>query len=494
MDICRREFNACVLAGLASRFLAAAPRAKLLVLVVLEQLRPDVLESLIPQFGPGGFRRLLEKSAYYPDCRHLASTFSSSSLATLATGTWPAQHGIVADRWYDRASRRAVRASEEALLATTLAAEAARDKTSKVFVISLDEAQARLFAGTRQARAFWMNQRGEFVTSADWPAWLSDYNRVKPVENLHDAPWRAIAARPGAPPLRTLWFDKEKPEQFLALYKSSPFGQEAQFAFLGELIAREGLGQGEGLDFVCLLAGSSALLGYETGGLSALMQQMVLRLDLHLQFLLDALAKSPGENAFDLALVGAHGAPPAPEEGVYSRMAVNGETLAQGIEKSLLQTPGSGRVEKYVYPFLYLDTSALRDPEPARQAAARAAMLNPAVADYYIAGGSASTRDEWQRRFRNSFHRSRSGDVMLSYRPDYVEDYGTGRGISYGSLYSYDVSVPLFLYGPHFRAGTFESPVESVDVAPTLAHVMGIGAPSSSVGRILGEALVHGED
>ncbi|MBZ5581878.1 MAG: alkaline phosphatase family protein [Acidobacteriia bacterium] len=492
MDICRRQFSAWVLAGLAGRVLAAGPRSKLLVLVLLEQFRPDVLESLIPQFGSAGFRRLLEKSAYFPDCRHLASTFSSSAIATLATGTWPAQHGIVADRWFDRASRKPVLASDEALLATTLAAQAARDASSRVFVVSMDQAQARLFAGTRRARVFWMNQRGEFVTGSDWPDWLTDFNRVKPVENLHDAPWMALAARPGAPPLRTLRFDPDKPEQFLTLYKSSPFGQEAQFAFLGELITRERLGQGEGLDFICLLAGSSALLGYETGGFSPLMEQLMLKLDLHLQYLLDTLAKSPGENAFDLALVGAHGAPPAPEENAYARMAVNGEALAQAIEKSLAAGAGS-HVEKYLYPFLYLDANAFRDPEPARLAAARAALQNAAVADYYTAGGAASTRDEWQRRFRNSFHPRRSGDVMLSYRPEYVEDYGKGRGISYGSLYNYDVSVPLFLYGPHFRAGSFGSPVESVDVAPTLAHVMGVAAPSSATGRILGEALSGGD-
>jgi arylsulfatase A-like enzyme len=78
---------------------------------------------------------------------------------------------------------------------------------------------------------------------------------------------------------------------------------------------------------------------------------------------------------------------------------------------------------------------------------------------------------------------------MLSYRPEYVEDFGAGRGISYGSLYNYDARVPLFFYGPQFRAGVFEAPVETVDVAPTLARAMGIAEPSSAVGRVLGEAL-----
>jgi arylsulfatase A-like enzyme len=83
----------------------------------------------------------------------------------------------------------------------------------------------------------------------------------------------------------------------------------------------------------------------------------------------------------------------------------------------------------------------------------------------------------------------RSGDVMLSYRPEYVEDFGAGRGVSYGSLYNYDARVPLIFYGPQFRAGVFESPVEAVDVAPTLARVIGIAEPSSAAGRVLGEAL-----
>jgi arylsulfatase A-like enzyme len=78
---------------------------------------------------------------------------------------------------------------------------------------------------------------------------------------------------------------------------------------------------------------------------------------------------------------------------------------------------------------------------------------------------------------------------MLSYRPEYVEDFEAGRGVSYGSLYNYDAVVPLFFYGPQFRAGVFEAPVEAVDVAPTLARAMGIPVPSSSVGRVLGEAL-----
>ena len=130
--------------------------------------------------------------------------------------------------------------------------------------------------------------------------------------------------------------------------------------------------------------------------------------------------------------------------------------MAQAVNRALIADRARAVWTRYIYPFLYLDTSGFRDPEPLRMAAARAAMNHPAVAACYTAGGYCSVRDEFEVRFRNSFHPKRSGDVMLSYRPGYVEDFGQGRGISYGSLYNYDVRVPLCFYGPQFRAGVFE--------------------------------------
>ena len=114
------------------------------------------------------------------------------------------------------------------------------------------------------------------------------------------------------------------------------------------------------------------------------------------------------------------------------------------------------------------------------------------VAGYYTAGGACSVHDEWESRFRNSFHPKRSGDLMLSYRAGYVESFGhQDRGVSYGSLYNYDARVPFYFYGPQFRPGVYEQTVESVDFAPTLVRVAGAAQPSSSVGRVLGEALAE---
>ena len=487
MESSRRQFGACMLGGLVAPLFSAA-RPKVLVLIILEQFRPDYLDAAGGRLSAGGFRRLLEKGSHFPDCRHLASTFSSTALATLATGAWPAEHGIVADSWYDSAARRPVSSSDELLLATTLAAQAAADPRIYVSIIGSDMANARLFAGTRDADVYWMDELGRFQQRGEAPDWLANFNEQHAAVGFHGAQWTAVGARPETPPLRTLIFDDKHPEQFQELYQSSPFAQDVQFDLLEEVIARQLPGQGNGTHLVCLMAGALARLGYETGSRSLLMQQMVLQLDRRLEALLTQLGRAPGEGNFAVVLAGAHGAPPEPPQDSRQRMAVNGEVLAATINGSLTAA-GLGRVQKYVYPFLYLDASGYRDPEPIRLAAASAAIKLPSVAGFYTAGGASSTRDEWERRFRNSFHPLRSGDVMLSYLPEYIEESGQGRGISYGSLYNYEVRVPLCFYGPPFRTAVCETTVQSVDIAPTLARVLGISLPSSAVGRVLTEAL-----
>ena len=491
MGICRREFCACLAGGLAARLLpGAVAHPKLLVLVVLEQFRADYLAQVRAQLPPGGFRYLMEKGAVFHDCRNLASTFPASSIATLATGTWPAEHGIVADYWYDRALRKQVRGTEGDLLATTLTAQILDQTGTSVTVVALDETHAALFAGSPDARIYWMDVEGQMATRGEVPGWLAGYNSQNLVERFHGISWVALGAKKDAPPLRTLTWSKDRPQEFMELYRASPFAQDSQFDFAGQLITEERLGQGPTLDVLCILAGSSELLGYETGAQHPLMRQMVLQIDRRLEILISELNKNIGENNFNLVVVGGHGAPPEPDADSRESMAVSGERLAQAVDAVLLSR-GAGRVERYLYPFFYLDTTKVPDPDAARLVAARAALEHPAVDAYYTSNGAASVRNRWVDRFRNSFHPQRSGDFMVSYGPEQIEEYAQNRGVSYGSLYNYDVQVPLFLYGPQFRAGVFNQPVELVDLAPTLAQVIGSAYPSSSVGRVLAEAVVE---
>ena len=487
MEIGRRQFGACMLGALAAKAWPAVSRPKLTVLLIVEQLRASALDAAWADFGAGGFRRLAEKGAWFTQCQQLSSTFSACGLANLATGAWPAQHGIVADSWWDHAAHAPVRASDEALLATTLGAQAA-GAGMRVAAVAMTRTQAALFAGTRQAKFFFLDDRGQFTCSGPEPDWLEEHNRAKGSESARDAKWMALNPLPDTPALRVLHYDPNHPREFLELYESSPFGQTAEFDLAAELVQRDRLGQEDTADLLSVIDGSSARLGYETGAQSPLMTQLLLQLDLRIENLWNQLAKAVGENGFNLIVSAAHGAPPLPADEARARMAVSGGSVARMVETALANT---GRhLEKYLYPFLYLDRNATAGgAETVRLLAAEAALAHPAVEGFYTAGGSCSENDVWRKRFQNSFHAKRSGDVMLSYRPEYVEDFGAGRGVSYGSLYNYDTHVPLFLCGPQFRAGVYDAPVEAVDLAPTLALALGIAEPSSSVGRVLIEAL-----
>src|SRR6185436_15014257 len=112
------------------------------------------------------------------------------SIATLATGAWPSQHGIVADTWFDRASKTPVRASGEMMLATTLAAQAARAKPrARSYVVALESWQADIFSGDRDVTRFWLNDTGQFTTLGEPLPWLAEFNLGNPIENQHNATW-----------------------------------------------------------------------------------------------------------------------------------------------------------------------------------------------------------------------------------------------------------------------------------------------------------------
>lgn len=471
------------------------------MLLVAEQFRSDYLDRAAGLLGSGGFRRLTESGAYFPDCRLASTTFSATGLATISTGAYAEAHGIVADYWYDRGAGRPVSAGIGQILATTLADQVAEaNPRNRVFVVGGTQAHASLLAGSSPKQIFHLDAGATFVAEKGGaPAWLASFQRSQAPEHFRNARWFANGARTGASPLRVLSYDGARADEFLALYLASPFSQAAQFAFLRELIEREKLGQGVNADFLCAVLSSMASLGYECGADSPLMREMTIHLDRQIEALLDVLNRAVGAGNYCVVFTGAHGAPPDPGPERRSRMAIAGAVVTQIVNRELstqLNGPGGAHVyvERYLYPFLYLRLERFRPQNGSlregRKLAGMAALRVPGVAGYYTADGDCSHTGDWLRRFRNSFHAVRSGDLMLAYQPDYVEDYGAGRGISYGSLYNYDARVPLCLYGPQFHAQTLEFAVEAVDIAPTLARVLGVAAPSSSTGRVLEEALV----
>jgi hypothetical protein len=433
----RRTFLKAAAAAIAAPVFAALARPKLLILLIAEQFRPDYLESHAALFGSGGFRRLMNAGSFFPDCRIESTTFTASGLATISTGAYPNVHGIVADRWYDRGAHVA---APEDLAAKPFSA-------GRHYAIGFVHANGGLLGASET-----LVPGPGTTTSAKWV-------------------WQALGSK-SAVPMRTVAFDESRPAEFVQLWKSSPLGQAAQFALARDVIVREKLGHGDGFDCASVILGSLGELGYESGANSPLVFDLVSQLDRQLESFLGFLDSTVGESAYQVVFTACHGAPDAPGQ------VIRGEDIVAAI--------GPQRVQAYLYPFLYLKGTPSREN---RVAAAEAARRTGKVSAWFTADGDCSHTGDFRRRMENSFYRGRSGDVLFAYPPGAVEYYGDGHGVSYGSFYNYDARVPLIFYGPQFRAQKFEEPVELIDVAPTLARVFGIPPPSSSSGRVLGNAF-----
>jgi predicted AlkP superfamily pyrophosphatase or phosphodiesterase len=446
MIVTRRLFLASAASAVAA--FALPPRPKLMVLLVAEQFRSDYLDSHASSLCPGGFKRLLAGGAYFPNCFQESATFTTTGLATIATGAYPSAHGIVADRWFDRTGTPTTHALASAqsdfLEATTFSAGfLSADPRNRVFGTGFDSRITRILTG---------------VT----PYTPENAKSFAPDASLKQA-WTATGSQ--TVPMRTL--DPADKKDFNTLWRSSPLGQAAQFDFSRDLISGDKLGRGDGVDLLCMVLGSLGSLGLETGANSPLVFDLVSQLDRQIETLLKFLDDTVGENSYQVAFTAAHGLADAALQRVAAK------DIAAVLQKNF-------DLEAYIYPFLYL-----RSGDPVA-----AVKTLPQAAAWYTASGECSHTGMIERRMRNSFHPRRSGDAMVAYAPNVGEDFANGRGVSYGSIYNYDARVPLILYGPQFKAAEIEDSVELTDVAPTLCAALGAGLPSTSSGRVLGEAFV----
>ncbi len=496
--ISRRQFefsaSAAALAFFNSRPSPASsfPRQSLLIVLVAEQFRADYLTSCFKWFRNSGFKKLMEEGVYFTECQAASAAFSSSGLATIATGTIPGSHGVVAERWFDLSLNQPVTATGANLLAGTFAEEVlAADARNRVFAVSLSEPHSGLLTGRAASTNFALDNQGRWAsTRGASPSWFPAFQNANAPERYRNVRWGAINAHAGAPPMRTLSYDPGRPDEFLSLFHASPYSQYMQFELLREMVQRENLGRGPGLDCVFVSLDSLGALTYQTGAHSPLVTDMVANFDRQIGGLLSFLQNRPGPANYQVAFTGCHGAPLL-QSPVKS---IAGDEMAHSMDRALAARYGERHLLRaYLYPFAYLDTEKLRsakvNPREARELAGQAAVATGKANAYYTADGDCSHAGEWQRRLSNSFHSSRSGDLILSYPPGFVEDYGTGPAISYGSIYNYDVRVPLIFFGPQLLPGVVDSAVELADIAPTLSRAVGIAEPSSSTGRVLTQAL-----
>jgi predicted AlkP superfamily pyrophosphatase or phosphodiesterase len=514
----------CSVVGLSVPTDASAynARPKLVVVIVIDQFRGDYLERYRDQFGDAGFRFLIDHGAYFPNCNYnYANTRTAPGHSTLFTGAYSNGHGIAANEWWDQKKKRMVTsveddatklvgvpgdktgASPHNLLADTLGDELklATQGKSRVFGVSLKDRAAVLPAGFAGDAAYWIDPKtGAWVTSTyyrdDLPKWTQDFNSSRPAK-YWDREWKDAQGTV----LRSTAHRKAKDGEDASFYEvvgSTALANEYEFEFAKELMVYEKLGQGSATDLLSISLSPNDILGHQVGPDSPEMQQMALDLDRQLADFLNFLGHQIGLANVWIALSADHGVSSLPDAVKKLRIPsanLNTGKIEADINQALATKYSPGHQASYVkldYPLAWLDQdifTAAHVREHDAEVAVGEAMKQTGMRDYYtksqLAAGAAPNTP-LGRKYLNSY--SPEGSWYVMGVPD-IYTVGPGKGTDHTSPYNYDTHVPLAFYGLPFQPGTYRTNTEPVDLAPTLASLLGINAPTHAVGRVLTEAL-----
>jgi arylsulfatase A-like enzyme len=515
----------CIPPSFASAYNA---HPKLVVVIVIDQFRGDYLERYRDQFGEGGFRLLLDHGANFTDCNYdYANTRTAPGHATLFTGAYSNGHGIAANEWWDPQKKRMVTsvedddtklvglttdagsnkagASPHNLLADTLGDElkVATQGQARVFGVSLKDRAAVLPGGFAADAAYWIEPRsGAWITStyyrSDLPKWAQDFNSGNRAAKYWDRDWKNT----NGDVLRSTAHRKSKDGSDAGFYEvigSTPLVNEYELEFAKQLVVYENLGDGHATDLLAISLSPNDILGHQVGPDSPEMAAMALALDRELADFFNFLGHQIGLANVWIALSADHGVSALPDAARKLRIpAANlgaGKLEAQ-INGALTAKFSPGHAASYIkldYPDAWLDQEAFatahlkeHDAETAvGEAMKQAGLLREYFTKSQLAEGEVPAT-ALGKKFLNSY--TPEGGWYVMGVPE-IYTVGSATGTDHASPYTYDTHVPLAFYGLPFRPGIYRTHAERVDMAATLASLLGINAPTHAVGRVLTEAL-----
>ena len=507
---------------------------KLLVVLVVDQLRADYADSYGHQWT-AGLRRLLDGGAWFRQAAYpYSATWTCSGHATIATGSFPAKHGMIQNSWWDRASDQRVgcttdqraepisyggpareRHSPHTLALPTLA-DVLRLKSAhrpRVVSVAIKPRSAITLAGQKADSVLWFDAEGTWATSTaytDGPVTaVQQYFDANPFSRDIDAVWtRAL------PEDRYLYSDDDRAEQprnawgwgasfphalgdddaFARRWRVSPFSDGYLVEMALALVDAFELGRRDGTDYLALGFASLDLIGHRYGPRSHEVQDVLVRLDATVGSLLYGLDERVGSDSYVVALSSDHGVSPIPSQaaadGVDAGTIPTREILRQ-LEELLAQRLGSDpHVSAFENGNLYFKPGVydrLRERpdllEAVRDLIASAPGVWRVYKDDELQSGLGD--DPLAEAARLSYYRRRSGDMVMIERPYWI---GPSNPAAHGSPHPYDTRVPVILYGDGIKPGEYLAPITPADIAPTLAFMAGVTLPQPD-GRVLVEAL-----
>ncbi len=511
-------------------------RPKLVVGIVVDQMRFEYLYKYYPFYGNGGFKRLMEEGSNFTFAHfNYEATKTAPGHASIYTGTTPFYHGIVGNDWYDKQSKQSVnavvdpnyecvggtfkdgRCSPKRLLSTTITDQIklAFGGKSKVISISIKHRGSVLPGGHMPDGVYWYNHdNGEFITSSYYmnklPQWVIDFNNRKLADKYIESGWNLLLPKEKyaiSEPDETKneedvfsegktsfphSFKNVKPEKKYSLIPTTPFGNELVSGMAKSALINEKLGADEYTDFLAVSFSSTDYVGHSYGTNAYETQDIYVRLDETIADFLNTLDKKLGKGNYLLFLTADHAGLETPsflrDNKIPVGALVNKE-FQDAVSDFVNKKFGSDKlIENFSNKQIYFNREEIKKRDiDFHSLQERTADF---IRDSYPVVASIFTRDQLEGKtatrepinpILNSYPLSISGDVLYTLRSGYLPNFRE-QGTTHGTEFAYDTHVPLLFFGWNVPIQTVNSPVYIVDIAPTIADLIKITEPSASIG------------
>ena len=518
----------------------AQQRPKLVVGIVVDQMKMEYLYRFSDDFSANGFKRLMTNGYTFQNMHfNFMPTYTGPGHAAIYTGATPSINGIVGNEWFHRTLGKDVYCTDDAsvktigngsekegmmspklLQSTTITDELklATNFKGKVIGMSLKDRGAILPAGHFANYAFWYSKTGAFISSTfygeklpDWvtkfndekhylPYLTKDWTLLKPIatyneslvdDNIYEGKIYGSKSATFPYDIKTM-FEKND----AGVIRSLPFGNDLLAEFAKKAIENEGLGKDAITDFLTVSFSSTDYIGHEIGPRSIELQDTYLRLDKTLADFITYLDKTVGKNNYLLFLTADHaGAENATylKDNKYNVSSVMPKDIEKSISKFTTDTFGEDLLLDYSNYNVYFKRDIIKTKNldlTKVKLAVKEFLLTQNHVKYVFTEEEilASNGSNFYLDFiAKGYDVTQNGDLVILDKPGFIEYKTTGT--SHGTPFSYDTHVPLIFYGWKIKKGVSFDRKVITQIAPTLSLKLQIPFTNGTESKPLIEVL-----
>ncbi|MBK8521542.1 MAG: alkaline phosphatase family protein [Chitinophagaceae bacterium] len=514
-------------------------KPKLVVGLVVDQMRWDYLYRYSALYGEGGFKRML-KEGFSSENNFIpfVPTYTAVGHTCIYTGSVPALTGIVGNNWFDKTTGKGVYCTDDSTVSTignngkagkmspanmwvtTITDELrlSNNFKSKVIGIALKDRGAILPAGHSANAAYWYDA-GKWISSSHYmntlPTWVEQFNAKDLPAKYMSKDWTTLLPmdkydlstaddKPYESPIRgektvtfphklSLISDNDKYEAF----RTTPFANTYTFDFAKAAIENEALGKNTVTDFLAISISSTDYVGHNFGPNSVEVEDMYLRLDKDVADFLMYLDSKLGKGSYTVFLSADHAVAHIPA--FLAEHKIPGGNFEDGdIRKELNQMIETDFGVKNVVQSLqnyqvYLNINELemqgKDVAAVKKTVIKILQAKPFIITAFETDKlAATTLSEPQKTMlSNGYNTKRSGDIHFTLKAGYFD--GGKKGTTHGAWNPYDAHIPCVFFGWGVKPGKTYRETYMTDIAPTLAAMLQIQMPNGSVGKVISELV-----